>query len=64
MIETHAAHAEEIAHELHLRHRQLTEWLSIEETSREGAHNWKADVLRGRLEEVDWAIELVERLKA
>ena len=51
---------EEKLHELHNRHHQLTEWLRDEETSREGAHDWKAEVLRGRLEEIAWAIELFE----
>ena len=51
---------EEKLHELHNRRRQLVEWVRIEETSREGAHNWKAEVLRGRLEEIEWAIELLE----
>ena len=46
--------------ELHNRHTQLTEWLRDEETSREGAHEWKAEVLRGRLEEIEWALELFE----
>lgn len=46
--------------ELHNRHTQLTEWLRDEETSREGAHDWKAEVLRGRLEEIEWALELFE----
>jgi hypothetical protein len=46
--------------ELHHRHTQLTEWLRDEETSREGAHDWKAEVLRGRLEEIEWALELFE----
>lgn len=51
---------EEKLHELHNRHHQLTEWLRVEETSREGAHEWKAEVLRGRLEEIEWALELFE----
>lgn len=42
------------------RRRQLNDWLHLEETSREGAHEWKAEVLRGRLQEVEWAIELLE----
>ena len=51
---------EEKIKELHNRHTQLTEWLRVEETSREGAHDWKAEVLRGRLEEIEWALELFE----
>ena len=51
---------EEKLKELHNRHHQLTEWLRDEETSREGAHDWKAEVLRGRLEEIEWALELFE----
>jgi hypothetical protein len=51
---------EEKVKELHNRHVQLTEWLRDEETSREGAHDWKAEVLRGRLEEIEWALELFE----
>lgn len=51
---------EEKIKELHNRHTQLTEWLRDEETSREGAHEWKAEVLRGRLEEIEWALELFE----
>jgi hypothetical protein len=47
-------------HELHTRRHQLTEWLRVEETSREGAHEWKADVVRGRLEEIEWVIGLLE----
>jgi len=33
--------------------------LRIEETSREGAHEWKAEVLKGRLQEVEWALSLL-----
>jgi hypothetical protein len=51
---------EELAHRLHERRRQLSEWLHVEETSREGAHEWKAEVLRGRLQEIDWALALIE----
>jgi hypothetical protein len=51
---------EELAHRLHERRRQLNEWLRVEETSREGAHDWKAEVLRGRLQETDWALQLIE----
>jgi len=57
---TVARTTEEKIHELHARHHQLTEWLRDEETSREGAHDWKAEVLRGRLEEIEWALELFE----
>ena len=51
---------EDLAHRLHERRRQLSEWLRVEETSREGAHEWKAEVLRGRLQETDWALSLIE----
>jgi hypothetical protein len=51
---------EELAHRLHERRRQLSEWLRVEETSREGAHDWKAEVLRGRLQETDWTLQLIE----
>ena len=55
-----ATSLEDLAHKLHERRRQLNDWLHIEETSREGAHEWKAEVLRGRLQEVNWALELIE----
>ena len=58
-----ANRVEDTAHELHTRRRQLHDWLQIEETSREGAHEWKAEVLRGRLQEIEWAIGLVENLE-
>ncbi|MBI2941606.1 MAG: hypothetical protein HYY04_14320 [Chloroflexi bacterium] len=45
--------------ELEHRRTQLRDWLQFEETSREGAANRRADVLRGRLEEVEWAISLL-----
>lgn len=57
---TRATSLEDLAHKLHERRRQLTDWLRVEETSREGAHEWKAEVLRGRLQEVTWALELIE----
>ena len=57
---TRVKNLEELAHRLHGRRRQLNDWLRIEETSREGAHEWKAEVLRGRLQETDWALELIE----
>ena len=41
------------------RRKQLLDWLQIEETSREGAHEWKAEVLKGRLQEVEWALSLL-----
>jgi hypothetical protein len=63
-IETRPARIEEILHKLHTRHRQLNDFLQTEETSREGAHDWKAEIVRGRLQEIDWAIELVEKLEA
>ena len=47
-------------HKLHERRRQLHDWVQIEETSREGAHEWKAEVLRGRLQEIEWALEQFE----
>ncbi|HUE76206.1 MAG TPA: hypothetical protein VMP10_05195 [Chloroflexota bacterium] len=49
---------ETLAQLQHRRH-QLRDWLQIEETSREGAHERKAEVLRGRLEEIEWAISLL-----
>jgi hypothetical protein len=52
-----AAHA---VHELHERRRHLRDWLQTEETSREGAHERKSEVLRGRLQEIEWALELLE----
>jgi hypothetical protein len=64
MIATPIASREQVLHELHQRHRQLNEFLQTEETSREGAHDWKAEILRGRMQEIDWAIELVEKLEA
>ena len=51
---------EALAHRLHERRRQLNEWLRVEETSREGSHDWKAEGLRGRLQETDWALQLIE----
>jgi hypothetical protein len=62
MVDTvnRARNLEDLAHRLHERRRQLNEWLRVEETSREGAHDWKAEVLRGRLQETDWALELIE----
>ena len=47
-------------HRLQERRRQLNDWIQVEETSREGAHEWKAEVLKGRLQEVEWAIGLLE----
>jgi hypothetical protein len=41
------------------RRKQLLDWLQLEETSREGAHEWKAEVLKGRLQEVEWALTLL-----
>ncbi len=41
------------------RRKQLLDWLQLEETSREGAHEWKAEVLKGRLQEVEWALSLL-----
>jgi hypothetical protein len=41
------------------RRRQLHDWMTTEVTSREGAHEWKAEVLKGRLQEVEWALELL-----
>jgi len=41
------------------RRKQLLDWLRLEETSREGAHEWKAEVLKGRLQEVEWALSLL-----
>lgn len=61
MIEsTNPAALEQVLHKLHERRRQLHDWLQIEETSREGAHEWKAEVLRGRLQEIEYAIGLIE----
>ncbi|TAK22680.1 MAG: hypothetical protein EPO26_10455 [Chloroflexota bacterium] len=50
----------EAIHRLHERRRQLLDWVQTEETSREGAHEWKAAVLRGRLQEIEYALELLE----
>ena len=41
------------------RRKQLLDWLQLEETSCEGAHEWKAEVLKGRLQEVEWALSLL-----
>ena len=41
------------------RRKQLLDWLQLEETSRDGAHGWKSEVLRGRLQEVEWALSLL-----
>ena len=41
------------------RRKQLLDWRQLEETSREGAHEWKAEVLKGRLQEVEWALTLL-----
>lgn len=43
------------------RRRKLLDWVQMEDTSREGAHEWKAEVLKGRLQEVEWAIEMLKR---
>lgn len=51
---------EKVLHKIHERRHQLHDWVQIEETSREGAHDWKAEVLRGRLQEVEWVLELLE----
>ncbi len=45
---------------LHDRRRQLLDWIQVEETSREGAHEWKAEVLKGRLQEVEYALGMLE----
>ena len=41
------------------RRKQLLDWVQLEGTSREGAHEWKAEVLKGRLQEVEWALSLL-----
>jgi len=45
---------------LHDRRRQLLDWIQVEETSRESAHEWKAEVLKGRLQEVEYALGMLE----
>jgi hypothetical protein len=50
---------DEAVEKLQERRKQLLDWAQLEGTSREGAHEWKAEVLKGRLQEVEWALSLL-----
>ena len=50
---------DEAVESLQERRKQLLDWVQLEGTSREGAHEWKAEVLKGRLQEVEWALSLL-----
>jgi hypothetical protein len=50
---------DEAVEKLQERRKQLLDWTQVEGTSREGAHEWKAEVLKGRLQEVEWALSLL-----
>lgn len=59
MIETGNPVVDRAAEKLQERRKQLLDWMQLEQTSREGAHEWKAEVIKGRLQEVEWALELI-----
>jgi hypothetical protein len=43
-------------HQLDQRRQQIAQWLIGTEENRGGAHDWQAEILRGRLQEMDYAL--------